>query len=307
MPLPRLSLRKIACFVSTADAGSVSAAARQLYISQAALSEALADLEKDLGVDLFVRHKARGVTLTSAGRQLLAEARRLVRQAEDFHALAGGPGSHATVEMPVGCFPTLLPFFAPKLITGFQELHPEVGLRFTEDVQINLEQAMLAGTIDISILYDVSIGAGLERQALLGCQPYVALSPAHRLGNSTDPIDLRLLVDDPFIEIDILPGKNDYVFATLGMTPHTVHRTTNFELARALVAHNIGYAILVQRPKYDVTYEGLPLVIRPIANAIPPLTIVLCWPANIHLPRHVQAFVSYSVKEFEQRGDLAAD
>ncbi len=130
--LPRLSLRKIACFVATAEAGSVSQAAQRLNLSQAALSEALIDLEHELGVDLFIRHKARGVTLTSASQQLLPEARNLVRHAEDFQALVHCSGSALSGELVVGCFPTILPFVMPKLLQGFQAAHPDVRVRLVE-------------------------------------------------------------------------------------------------------------------------------------------------------------------------------
>lgn len=298
--LPRLSLRKIACFVATAEAGSVSSAAKRLNLSQAALSEALIDLEHELGVDLFVRHKARGVTLTSAARQLLPEARQLVRHAEDFQALVHGAGSEVGGELIVGCFPTLLPFVLPKLLGGFRVDHPEVTVRLVEDTQLNLEQAMLAGTVDLAILYDIDVGPALELRPLFECTPYVLLSPEHRLATSTEPIDLALLVNDQLIQIDVLPGRTDYVFASVGLMPHIAHRTTNFELVRALVARNLGYAVLIQRPKHDITYEGLPLVIRPIANAIAPLTVVLAWPKTIHLHRRVSDFAAYSMSLLRQ-------
>ena len=157
MSLPRISLRKIACFVAAADEGSVSAGARRLCLSQAAMSEALNDLEKELGLDLFIRHKAIGVTLTGAGRQLLVEARRLVRQAEEFQALAGGPAANLAGELIVGCFPTLLPFLAPSLLAGFQARHPEVTPRFVEDLQLNLEHAMLAWLIPFKALAFLAI------------------------------------------------------------------------------------------------------------------------------------------------------
>jgi len=297
--LPRMSLRKIACFVAAADAGSVSAGARQLSLSQAAMSEALNDLEKELGLDLFIRHKAIGVTLTCAGRQLLVEARRLVREAEEFQALAGGPDMNLTGELVVGCFPTMLSFVAPPLIAGFQTLHPEVTFRFVEDSQFNLEHAMLAGTIDLSIVYDFGLGAALERRRLYDAIAYVLLSPQHRLADSTEPVDLASFGDDPFIQIDVLPGRDEHLFAAVGLTPNVVHRTTNFEFVRALVAHNLGYAVLVQRPKNDVTTEGLPLVVRPIANPVPHLTVSLAWPANLHLHRRVRAFVDFSVETFK--------
>ena len=298
MTLPRISLRKVACFVATADAGSVSLAAQRLNLSQAALSEALIDLEHEFGVDLFIRHKARGVTLTSAAQQLLPEARQLVRHAEDFQALVQGSGAELSGEMVVGCFPTLLPFVMPKLMQGFHVTHPEVKIRIVEDTQLNLEQSMLAGTLDLSILYDIDIGPGIERRILFHCVPYILLGPDHRLARSNDPIDLNELVDDALIQIDVLPGRNDYVFGTLGLKPRIAHRASNFELVRALVARNLGYAVLIQRPKHDTTYEGLPLVIREIANPIPPLAVTFAWPKTIHLHRRVMAFVTFGANFF---------
>ena len=298
LTLPRISLRKVACFVATAEAGSVSLAAQRLNLSQASLSEALIDLEHELGVDLFVRHKARGVTLTSAAQQLLPEARQLVRHAEDFQALVHGSGSSLAGELVLGCFPTILPFVAPKLLQGFQAEHPEVKVRFIEDTQLNLEQSMLDGTLDLSVLYDIDLGPSIERRLLFHCVPYILLAPEHRLAKSNEPIDLHDLVDDPLIQIDVKPGRNDHVFGSVGLTPRVAHCTTNFELVRALVARNLGYAVLIQRPKFNFTYEGLPLEIRRIANPIPPLAVAFAWPKTIHQHRRVMAFVSVGAKLF---------
>ncbi|PKU25093.1 LysR substrate-binding domain-containing protein [Telmatospirillum siberiense] len=299
--LPRLSLRKIACFVATADAGSVSAAAQRLGLSQAGLSEALSDLEKDLGINLFIRQKAKGVTITCAGQQILPEARQLVRQVEEFQALTRGSGTHLSGELTIGCFHTFLPILAPALLTEFTARHPNVKVRFVEDTQRNLEHSMLAGTIDMSILYDIDVGPDFERQHLYYSEAYVLLSPQHRLANSTDPVDLSLLVDDPYIQLDGLPGRNDHVFSTLGMKPQIAHRSTNFEMIRALVARNHGYAVLIQRPKHCCTYEGLPLVIRPIANPVPPIAAILGWPSNIHLPRRGRAFINFCLEFFKEK------
>ena len=68
-------------FVATAEAGSISAAARRLGKAQSAVSTAIALLEADLGFDLFDRSR-RNVQLTAAGEVMLLEARELLRQAE---------------------------------------------------------------------------------------------------------------------------------------------------------------------------------------------------------------------------------
>jgi DNA-binding transcriptional LysR family regulator len=303
LTLPRISLRKVACFVATAEAGSVSLAAQRLNLSQASLSETLIDLERELGVDLFIRHKARGVTLTSAAQQLLPEARQLVRHAEDFQALVHGSGSALAGELVLGCFPTILPFVMPKLLQGFQAEHPEVHIRFVEDTQLNLERSMLDGTLDLSVLYDIDLGPSIERRPLFYCVPYILLAPDHRLAKSNEPVDLHDLVDDPLIQIDVQPGRNDHVFGSVGLAPRIAHRTTNFELVRALVARHLGYAVLIQRPKFDVTYEGLPLEVRPIANPIPPLAVALAWPKTIHQHRRVMAFAAFGAKLFRNAYD----
>jgi DNA-binding transcriptional LysR family regulator len=302
--LPRLSLRKIALFVATADAGSVSAAARQLSIGQASLSEALLDLERDIGMDLFVRHKARGVTLTNVGQQLLVEARDLVRHAESFEALTRKPDADLSGAILVGCFPTLLPFVGPPLIGGFQARYPGVHLRFIENNQPELIHALLAGTVEVSILYGVDIVPALNQRFLFTATPYVLLPKDHRLAQSDAAVDLADLADDPFIQMDIMPGKTDYVFASVGITPHPAHRTTNFELVRSLVARNLGYSVLVQRPATNVTYEGLPLAIRPIANAIPPLHVVMTWPAELHLHPRVEALIGYAESIFSRKSQF---
>ena len=69
------------------------------------------------------------------------------------------------------------------------------------------------------------------------------------------------------------------------------------------MARNLGYAVLIQRPKHDTTYEGLPLVIREIANPIPPLGVTFAWPKTIHLHRRVMAFVTFGANFFRNSSD----
>ena len=274
-------------------------------MSAATLSEALSDLETELGAELFLRHKARGVTLTCEGRRILVEARRLVRHAEEFQALMDPAGTSLSGEIVVGCFPTLLPFVIPKLLACLRDRHPEVKLKFIEDTQTNLQKELLEGRLDFAIVYDINLKSDFSKHLLYNTRPYVLLSPEHRLADTTDPIDLHLLTEDPFIQIEILPGRDDHIFLSQGIRPRATYTTTNFEMVRALVARNLGYAVLVQRPIHDITYEGLPLVIRPIGNRIPPLVVVLCWPNSVHLNRRMRAFISFC--EDTLRTDVSGD
>ena len=84
----RYSLRQLRYFVVTAEVLSFTAAARRLHISQPSISTALADLEVSFGVQLFIRHHASGLSLTQAGRDLLGQARNLLKIAEELQMAA---------------------------------------------------------------------------------------------------------------------------------------------------------------------------------------------------------------------------
>src|SRR5919198_4184314 len=82
-----MDFRHIKAFIAVADALSVTKAAERLHISQPPLTRHIHQLENELGVDLFVRHR-HGVTLTEAGRELLEKARLLDTAASDFYQTA---------------------------------------------------------------------------------------------------------------------------------------------------------------------------------------------------------------------------
>src|SRR6188472_2613674 len=79
MALTLPNLRALRAFIAIATGGSVSVAARALHVSQPAVTQAIASLENDLGVSLFVRSSG-GMTPTAEGRVMLARARRLFEQ-----------------------------------------------------------------------------------------------------------------------------------------------------------------------------------------------------------------------------------
>lgn len=82
------SLRELRFFVTAADSGSFTEAASQLYVSQAAVSRTIATLERSVG-DRVLRRVPRGCELTSSGRQILPQARRVLAEADRFTEFLG--------------------------------------------------------------------------------------------------------------------------------------------------------------------------------------------------------------------------
>ena len=89
----RLSLRTLRYFVAAAEAGSLTAAAGRVHVSQPSLSEAISRLEADLGVQLFLRRQSRGLALTTPGDRFLVQARNLLAHADEVERFADTMGS----------------------------------------------------------------------------------------------------------------------------------------------------------------------------------------------------------------------
>src|SRR5215211_8852046 len=96
-----MDLRHVRAFLAVADALNVTRAAERLHISQPPLTRHIRQLEAELGVTLFVRHR-HGVTLTDAGKRLLEKARTLDRAAAEFVATAKLNGQRDSQIVRVG-------------------------------------------------------------------------------------------------------------------------------------------------------------------------------------------------------------
>lgn len=96
-----MDFRHLRAFIAVAEESSVTKAATRLHISQPPLSRHIKQLEGELGIRLFVRHR-QGVTLTDAGHQLLEKARALASAAADFYESAGQTTSDNSNKVRLG-------------------------------------------------------------------------------------------------------------------------------------------------------------------------------------------------------------
>ncbi|KAA6216236.1 LysR family transcriptional regulator [Streptomyces filamentosus] len=290
----RISLRRLHAFVACAEAGTMTGAARRLFVTQGAVSIAISQLERQIGVQLLLRSKAKGLTLTEAGRVLLPEARSLLARADALQTGMRDLGNAPSGSLVIGCFTTIAPFLLPRVLEEFQAAHPQVTLDFVEGSLTDLQQLLLDGTCELAVLYGVDIQAGIEYDTLYPTQPYVLLPPSHPLAEKGE-IRLADLADHDMIALDVPPSLRYFneVLSSAGVSPRIRHRTESFEMVRSLVARGVGYSLLIQRPIADVSYEGRGVVIRRIKDDILPLDVVLARPAGVRLTRRADAFSAF--------------
>ena len=185
-PRPHFTLAQLQYFVATADVGSISTAAEQLHASQSALSSAIHRLERELGCELFIRHHARGVTLSASGRRLLDEARALLHGAGDFGESARSLRGSLSGVLHAGCFVTLAPFYLPPVLTRLRARHSDLRVQVHEADGAGLHDTLRSGSCEIALTYRLDLGDDMAFEHLTRLRPYALVGERHSLaGQST--------------------------------------------------------------------------------------------------------------------------
>lgn len=293
--IPGFTLRQLAYFVAAAEAGTIVGAAERLHVSPSAMSDAITELEKQLGARLCVRRRAHGLTITTAGAQVIASARPLLAAANELtQALRAQPGE-LVGPITIGCYPTLAPTILPPLLHDFGSQHPRIELQIVEATHDQLEGRIESGEVDVAFVYDLLIPGNPRRERIFELPAHVLVAAADPLAERAS-VRLEEVVDRDLILLDAPPSKEHTLslFEARGLTPHVRHRAASYEAVRTLVGRGLGYAVLVQRPANPASYEGYPLVMLEIEPAVEPVGIDVIWSATAEPPERVRALIAFA-------------
>lgn len=201
-----MDIRELRYFVQIARSGSVSAAAHHLNVAQPALSRQLRKLEDELGVTLLDR-SGKGVQLTEAGSRFLPQAEALIEQFRQVMAsLRDDPVGFAG-SLALGVAPTSGLLILPEVYRRFRALWPEATLVVREGISTFLEEWLLEGRVDVSLLHNPTPIEGITLTPLLRERMVLALRPEDRDRHGPGPIAFRDLRSVPLV-LASLPHSN---------------------------------------------------------------------------------------------------
>lgn len=151
--------KQLTYFARIAECGSFAAASRELLIAQPALSLQIANLEEELGVELFYR-KPRGVDLTETGERMLAHAYSILRHIESAVLDIQSADLEPVGSIRVGMVPAINNVLASQLAGAMEALYPKVDLEIIGGASRYLNQQLDSRKIDISITHPDRSGFG---------------------------------------------------------------------------------------------------------------------------------------------------
>jgi DNA-binding transcriptional LysR family regulator len=278
-----MELRHLRYFAAVAETRHFGRAAERLHMAQPALSQAIRQLEGELGTPLFVR-TTRQVSLTPAGEFLHDEARRVLGAVDDsvrgVRRIAEGRRGLVRIAFTGTAAFTEL----PRMARALKQALPDVALEVHADQLTPVQtEGLLDGNLDIGVLRPPVTGEGLELRTI-AIEPLVLAVPAdHRL--ATEPVvsvtDLR---PEAFVlYADSASAVNDALHrscAAAGFAPRKEHEAPGTAPLLALVAAGLGVS-LVPASVRAVPLAGV--VFRDVADAAT-VELACAWRADTDSP-----------------------
>ncbi|WP_077002732.1 LysR family transcriptional regulator [Variovorax sp. KK3] len=299
-----IDLRAWRQFLAVAEELHFGRAAQRLHMTQPPVTQAIAQLEKTLGVLLFDRTRRR-VALTPAAEALLPEVRELLARAQalPLRAQAAAAGEVGRVRL---AFVSTIGFERlPTWVREFRQRCPEVALELVEatgDVQLD---GFERGEIDAGLmLHSPGFGpAGLERLPVSHEPLVLALPARHPLARAERPSLADALVE-PLVIFPrrIVPSLHDAIFAlyhAAGRTPRVAQEAIQMQTIVNLVWGGLGLAWV---PESVTQFRRAGVVYRTAAEFAPaarrrPPTLPGCetslvWPSRLDNPA-LRRFVGF--------------
>lgn len=293
MPL-RFTLRQLEYFVAVGEAGSIALASDRVNVSSPSISAAIAQLEREFGLPLFVRRHAHGLSLTQAGRQFMGQARLVLKEAGALGRLAGELSGRVRGPLTLGCLLTFAQHVVPRLRRGFEDRHTEVRIKQGEHDQAELIRRLRRAEIDLALTYDLDIPSDLTFLPLAELPPYAVLGVAHPLADRA-AVSVAELAEYPMVQLD-LPLSAEYFlsfFNGTGKSPRIVERTRDMAVMRSLVANGFGFSFANVRPLPDRAPDGGALVYVPLEENLRPMRMGLAMVEGADSVLTVRAFVAH--------------
>ena len=271
-----MDVRQLSYFIAAAECGTFSAAAKQNYISQPALSKSIRTLEEELGVKLFARHDRR-TELTPIGRDVYIYAKALVAEYNNILNIVAVSKRNFTNQLRVGVTFGAGGTLIYQLVSEYMEQHnTEVCINGAFENEI--EEQLLSQKIDIGVSLFLSAPSSDQFESVVaGTISFCLLvSEDHPLASRTEGVHLAELENETFI----MP-TDEFILSSIirehcekvGFTPNSKMALNRYDIIFDMVRQNHGVAIVASE-LWNVTFSGH-LVCIPLLDGIKDCDITL--------------------------------
>ena len=270
-----MNLRDLQYLIAIADLRNFSQAANKCCVSQPTLSNQIRKLEDTLGVMLFERSNKR-VMPTETGEQIIALARRVLREVDTMHDVAQSAQDPLAGKFRLGAFPTLSTYIFPGLVPKITATLPQLKLVLVEEKTQTLIERLKRGELDAALLALPVNDDQLVVKKLFDDEFFLAVPPQHPLAKTKEVEQADLGANKLLLleEGHCLRDQALEVCHLVGMEEEQDFRATSLETLRQMVKAGTGITFM---PKMAIQTNETGIVYIPFKKPAPYRTIGLVW------------------------------
>lgn len=298
-----MDTQKMRYLLKIVELGSITEAAKQLYISQPALSQTVAYMEQKFAIKIFSR-KDEKLSLTDAGEVLINAFHQELRIEENLQRQLQDVKSEYLGAISIGMTQGRLAQFLPVILPSFVKEYPKISIHVNTNSVEGLENLVLDGKVDFAFAMDAAVIPPSKRNLLIyeplfQYQNLLAVPPNHPLAkeangifdwNERPPIDLLKVKDEPFIRLEkdertaLMSQK---IFHEYGFEPIERLTITDVSIICQLVNSGIGFAIIQE---HHALNQKNGIFYRLDKNSLSP-TLCLIYRKDAYLSKPARAFI----------------
>ena len=259
-----MNIPQLVYFLSAAQHGSFSAAAKSLHLAQPSLSEQIRRLEGELGVPLFVR-VGRGVTLTEAGKTLVPHAQSVLASVEAAREAVAGVRDVRAGVATFGTFSTAVYYLLADLAEDFAERYPGVRVRLTGLNSAAVAEDVRSGRLEAGLVVLPVDDEGLHVRPVMRDEVLYLSAHEHRLRR---PIRITDLAERPIVLSDASHVNSDpsrrlfteraqAAGVTIQPLIEVEHLSTALELAARGIVDTIAPSTVARSRRFPAGLKGM--------------------------------------------------
>jgi len=243
-----IEVRQARYFLAVAEQLHFTRAAEQLGMSQPPLSQAIRQLERQVGAQLLNRAAGK-ITLTETGRALAAECRQLVISAQRAHDVAAQAKAGLVGTLRIGAVTSALSEPLLGTMTAFRRSRPHATLEVVEVDTPAGHEALLHRELDIAVIRLSSHTRNVTIQPWSRDHLVIAMPADHPRVPGSGPLDLASFADEPWVWLhrEISPEYHDQLMSICrraGFAPQAHHLANSITTQLAMVACGLGVTLI---------------------------------------------------------------
>ena len=291
-----MTLTELRYIVAVAQEKHFGRAAQRCNVSQPTLSIAIKKLEEELSVPLFDRSSNEVIT-TEAGERIVAQARRVLDEADVIRRLASQEQNELDGTFKLGLIFTVAPYLLPKLILSLRDIAPNMPLVLEENYTHMLTEALKRGELDAIVVAEPFQETGIVTEQLYS-EPFFVIVPKDHPFEELDAVtqhelaqeQVLLLTEGNCMRDNVLDNCNELAAKQKINGLANTLQGSSINTIRHMVASGLAISVL---PATALTENDQMLFsIIPFAGEAPSRRVVLAYRRNFVRPKALAAIRS---------------